>query len=545
MDIRRLSAGRVGSQSGRVVGVLLGLAVLGLAVLVWVQGRVGALGEEVRSNAAPAEDLVGEMQYILARQTSALRGYLASGDATYLRQYDSLHALERATYPVLETYSAALSPEVSADVAEFMTLSREWHRRLLLEEIAAVGSAGARLDAPVVLLEQELYRSALDAASRATLSIREMSRDRHMQIQRIERDARLILVFLFFLSGGIAVFISIMNGRIRTLALETEERRQEVESAMDRTDRAVAARQHLIRGFTHDVKNPLHVADGYADLLRLGLRGELPAEQAEVIGKIRAAIRGAVEIIDTLLDIDRMESGGLKLDLQSVGLAELAEDVIEEHAWIAAAAGLELTFRDPGREIVVLTDPDRVRQILKNLVSNAVKYTPSPGTVKVGLDVAHHEGERTGWVQILVTDTGPGIASEQQERVFYEFYRVPGASVPGQGLGLPISQRIARLLGGEITLRSVLGQGATFTLWLPLPDEHADRSATAPQEHGKGAHLGATLDRSPVDGREDALQVGTFGKADGMVGGMPRLLVDLHRPPCVRDGVLDQPVEPL
>ncbi len=467
MDIRRLSGGRLGSESGRVVGVLLGLAVLGLAMLVWVQGRVGALDEDVRSNAAPAEDLVGEMQYMLARQTSALRGYLASGDTTYLRQYDSLHALERAAYPVLEVYAAALAPEASADVAEFLTLSREWHRRLLLEEIAAVGSAGARLDAPVVLLEQEIYRRALDAASGATLSIREMTRDRHMHIQRIERDARLILVFLFFLSGGIAVFISIMNGRIRALALETEERRMEVQSAMDRTERAVAARQHLIRGFTHDVKNPLNVADGYADLLRLGLRGELPAEQAVVIGKIRTAIRGAVEIIDTLLEINRVESGGLKLELQSVDLAKLAEDVLEEHAWIAAAAGLELIFRDPGRAIIVLTDPDRVRQVLKNLLANAVKYTPSPGKVKVQLDFARESGH-PGWVKILVTDTGPGIASEEQERVFYEFYRVPGASVPGQGLGLTISQRIAHLLGGEITLRSVPGQGATFELWLPM-----------------------------------------------------------------------------
>ena len=449
--------------------MLLGLAVLGLSVLVWVQSRVGALGEEVRSIADPAEVLVGEAQYMLARQTSALRGYLASGDTIYLGQYDSLRALEEATYPLLEEYAAALSPEISADVAEFMTLSREWHRRLLLGEITEVGSAGARVDAPVVLLEQEIYRSALEAANRATVSIREMTRDRQTRIEQIERDARLILVLLFVLSGGIAVFISIMNDRIRTLALEAEERRLEVEAAMERTERAVAARQHLIRGFTHDVKNPLHVADGYADLLRLGLKGELPAEQAVVIGKIRAAIRGAVDIIDTLLEINRMESGGLKLDVQSVDLTELAEDVVGEHSWIATAAGLELLFRDPGREIIVLTDPDRVRQVVKNLVANAVKYTPSPGKVKVLLDVAPREGGHPGWVRLVVTDTGPGIAPDEQERVFYEFYRVPGASVPGQGLGLPISQRIARLLGGEITLRSVPGQGATFELWLPLP----------------------------------------------------------------------------
>jgi signal transduction histidine kinase len=305
-----------------------------------------------------------------------------------------------------------------------------------------------------------------------------------MQIQRIERDARLILVLLFLLSGGIAVFISIMNGRIRTLALEAEERRLEVEAAMEQTERAVAARQHLIRGFTHDVKNPLHVADGYAELLRLGLKGELPAEQDEVVGKIRAAIRGAVDIIDTLLEINRMESGGLKLALGSVDLRELADDVVAEHSWIATAAGLELLFRDPGSETIVVTDPDRVRQVLKNLVSNAVKYTPAPGEVKVLLDVAYREGGHPGWARLVVTDTGPGIAPEEQERVFYEFYRVPGTPGPGQGLGLPISQRIARLLGGEILLRSVPGQGATFELRLPLPDERADRSATPQQGRG-------------------------------------------------------------
>jgi signal transduction histidine kinase len=457
-------------------GLMLALSLLVLGiVLVSVQQRVNALRAQVYEVAEPTIDLIYEVQYLLARQTSALRGYLISRDTAYLDQYTSSYAVERDIYPRLARFAAELTPEISIEVAELMTLSERWHTRLAIEEIAAAGVAGAPPDAPVVLLEQELYRSTLELATHTAEDVRAFIRDRQAQIERIERGARLILAFLFLLAGVVAVAFSVLNTRIRLLAEEAERRRSETETALEHTARVVADREYLIRGFTHDVKNPLHVADGYADLLELGHKGQLDTAHREIVGRIRSSIHGAVAIIDELLEISRLESEGLQVKRQAVDLGDLTRQVVQEHAVMAARAELRLHFMegsDPNAEIEALTDPTRVRQVLKNLVSNALKYTPSPGEVSVGIDtLSEDEAHRGSWARIVVTDTGPGIPFEEQERIFSEYHRAPGATGPGHGLGLAISRRVARICGGDVTVESVPGQGASFVLWLPLEVE--------------------------------------------------------------------------
>lgn len=123
-----------------------------------------------------------------------------------------------------------------------------------------------------------------------------------------------------------------------------------------------------------------------------------------------------------------------------------------------------------GEPTSLVTDPLRVRQILANLVSNAIKYTPSGGHVRVSIVTSQRATDRGKIVGIEVRDTGPGIASELHERVFDEFFRVPGNEAKvenGNGLGLAISRRLARLLGGDVTLAAADGGGAVFTLWFP------------------------------------------------------------------------------
>jgi signal transduction histidine kinase len=136
---------------------------------------------------------------------------------------------------------------------------------------------------------------------------------------------------------------------------------------------------------------------------------------------------------------------------------------------VADSVGLRLEVA-AGQDLpTIRSDHERIRQVLGNLLSNAIKYTPPGGTVR--LFAERRSGRRTGdpsrWVTLSVQDTGPGISVEQQAHLFTEFRRLdPGAS-QGEGLGLAISDRIARLLGGEITVASEVGKGSTFTLWLP------------------------------------------------------------------------------
>lgn len=458
---------------GGSVGIFLALALLVVGGLqIVVQQRVDALRRHVNEVADPTGELIAEVQYLLARQTSALRGFLVSRDSTYLERYDSLRAVEQRIHPALERYAAELAPVVAADVAELSTLSDQWHGRILLRPITDAATTGATLDTFVVLLEQRLYTATLEAAGRAMQAIRQLIRDQEVEIARVERNARLMLGVFFLLAGVVAVFISVLNTRIRSLAAESEARRLEAEMAMSSNERAVAAREYLIRGFTHDVKNPLNVAVGYAELLELGHKGTLPTQQVDMLGRIRSAIHDAVEIINELLEISRLESAGMQVKRKATDLGALTSEVVREHAMAAATAGLDLRFvrTDEQRESpTTFTDPERVRQVLTNLITNALKYTPSPGEVTVRSGVAPKDPDHPGRrVRVMVTDSGPGIPLEEQERIFYEFHRVPGSIGGGHGLGLAISKRISRILGGDLTVESVPGQGATFTLWLPL-----------------------------------------------------------------------------
>jgi signal transduction histidine kinase len=467
---RRRRVARNAANAAGVWGLLIAFTVLVvLVILLPVQGHIDDLREEVDHVAEPASELAAEIQYLLARQTSSLRGYLIARDTTYLEQYAVLREREQQIYPELERHAEALSAEVAADVAEIRTLSQQWHSRLEVEDIA---SSAATPDATVVLLEQGLYQQTLGAAALAARTIRQTIRERQATIDGFERNARFAYGFLFLMASLVAVYMAILKTRVRSLAEAAEARRREMEVAMKRTELTVAGRADLIRGFTHDVKNPLGVADGYAELLQLGLRGELTPPQLDTLARIRGSIRGALEITEELLDLSRLESGGLQIEREPTDLTALVLDTAQHHAATAAAAGVSLHFVESDAappKIATYTDPHRVRQILQNLLSNAVKYTPPPGDVTVRVDYHSGSPDSPGaWARVSVHDTGTGIPQEEHDQIFDEFHRVPGSAASGHGLGLAISRRVARLLGGDVTVESAPGEGSTFTLSLPL-----------------------------------------------------------------------------
>lgn len=236
---------------------------------------------------------------------------------------------------------------------------------------------------------------------------------------------------------------------------------------------ATEARSRLIRGITHDVKNPLGSADGYAQLLELELRGKLLPEQAKLVAGVRRGIQGALGMITDLLNLSQAKSGGLPVNRQPADLAALADEAVEDARAAADAAG-HVLVRDGLASVPVCTDPVRVREVLGNLLSNAIKYTPAPGHVTVRTE-AVSDGPYPGrWVAAHVHDSGPGIPLAERERVFSEFHRLHTADqTSGHGLGLAISRLIARLLDGDLTVSGEPGQGATFTLWLPADPENA------------------------------------------------------------------------
>jgi PAS domain S-box-containing protein len=244
----------------------------------------------------------------------------------------------------------------------------------------------------------------------------------------------------------------------------------------DITDRKriIESHERLIRGFTHDVKNPLGAAEGYLSLLAEGVFGEMTAAQTKSVAHARRSIHVALDLIAGLLEIERAEAGQLKIERERVDIRATTMQIVDEFRAEAQAKGLSLAslvLEERNDSLIIESDGARVRQILANLVSNAVKYTQPGGSISVEAraPVADEGLPWLGrWVILAVADNGPGIPLEKQSLVFREFTRFNPGAAGGSGIGLAISRRLARALGGEISFISKPGVGSTFTLWLPI-----------------------------------------------------------------------------
>lgn len=247
---------------------------------------------------------------------------------------------------------------------------------------------------------------------------------------------------------------------------ESERRREELE-------RVTESRARLIRGFSHDLKNPLGAADGFLQLIDEGLMDGISPRAKDGIVRSRRAIGSALALIDDLLDLAKAEAGQMELRQAPTDLREAAREIAEEYRAKAEAGEIELDVELPEDFPVTTSDAARIRQVLGNLISNAVKYTPRGGRVSVRPEVRDGgPGDPGRRVAVTVSDTGPGIPHEQQQFLFQEFTRLESAGeTPGAGIGLAISKRIANALDGDLLVDSEPGQGSRFTFWVPLVRE--------------------------------------------------------------------------
>jgi PAS domain S-box-containing protein len=248
----------------------------------------------------------------------------------------------------------------------------------------------------------------------------------------------------------------------------SEAAKAAAESRQEELERVTESRTRLVRGFTHDVKNPLGAADGFLTLLEEGVFGELTSEQLDSITRSRNSIRRALELITGALELARADTAELELQDVVVDVREAIKDVAFEFHAQAEAKGQALTTNVAPDVPAIRSDPERIRQIIGNLLSNAIKYTPEHGQIGVGVSLAEGRAPAPGnWIVVDVMDNGPGIPSDQLPRLFQEFTRLNPSVAGGAGVGLAISQRLARALGGRITVESREGEGSKFSLWLP------------------------------------------------------------------------------
>jgi signal transduction histidine kinase len=223
------------------------------------------------------------------------------------------------------------------------------------------------------------------------------------------------------------------------------------------------AKSDLLAVISHDLRTPLNAIMGHAELLAMGIPEPLSAAGVERVERIRLGARHLLYLIDELLSFARLDAGRDELHLQEVDACTLVREVAAVVEPLAADRSLAFCRDVPAAPLPLRTDPDRLRQVLLNLVGNAVKYTRE-GEVRLELCA---EGGRAVF---HVRDTGIGIAPEHLEKIFEPFWQVdPGqrAADGGTGLGLSVVRRMVRLLGGEIAVESEPGRGSTFTVRLP------------------------------------------------------------------------------
>jgi signal transduction histidine kinase/ActR/RegA family two-component response regulator len=253
---------------------------------------------------------------------------------------------------------------------------------------------------------------------------------------------------------------------------EILQRSQELQEANQQLRAANQAKSEYLSRMSHELRTPLNAILGFAQLLELE---DLREQQRESLHYILSAARHLLGLINEVLDIAAIEAGRLPLSLEPVPVADVVAEAVSLIRPLADQHGVLLASQSPSCDAHVRGDRQRLKQILLNLVSNAVKYNREGGSVR--LDCEELAGGR---MRVKVSDTGPGIPAESIERLFVPFERLENGqeAAEGTGLGLPLSKGLAEAMGGTLELTTAVGQGTTFWVELPLtegPVQRADR----------------------------------------------------------------------
>ncbi len=425
-----------------VIVLLAALAVVPLGMSARSSATRRLLAEHVSPARVAVNDLEAGVGVELYEKATGARLVGPLADA----RGRAAHATVAADLAALDSLVAPLAdPQVRAEAADLRAAVTGWH--------------AAHEDARGL--------AALDAAERLDDALSRYTEHQAAGITRA-RQAELatdgVLVGLAVLGVLMLARAGLRTARLAALA----------ESQRGALAAAHAEREDVLRGVTHDLRNPLAAARGHVELVADGMLGPVTERQADSLARSYRLITATLGGVDDLLAVAMADAGRLPVHPRRVAVDALAREAAAEHAALAATAGLALTCTvddgaadraaaGGGATLVVETDPARVHQVLGNLLSNACKYTPPGGFVEVAA------GPRAGggcW--LAVRDSGPGVAVADRERVFAEAVRLDGArDIAGAGVGLAAARRVARALGGDLSVGPAPQGGAAFTLTLP------------------------------------------------------------------------------
>ncbi|MGH3205352.1 MAG: ATP-binding protein [Streptosporangiaceae bacterium] len=493
-------------RSIRVKGmVVVTVPLVALILIVSASLALQANERQERAVSIAASNLSTSADQVLSdalNSETAVRGYVATGDPVFLAPYDA--ALSRVSSDIAALRSAAAAegdsaPERVTETTLTTAMAQFAHMRAAVSAGASAGTLQRELlvgKTTVDTLRDQVNNlaarpSAVVAAHRTDITSMESLID----------ALTIVGLILGILGGffGIVLFTSGISHRVIAIAGNAERlgqgepllprpvardelgrltkalvdaeglldsRTDELTRARDTALSATQSKNAFLSSTSHEIRTPLNAILGFTQLLQLS---DLSEEDRDGVERILRAGRHLLALINELIDIARIESGELSLSVEPVLVRPLAEETCQLMATLAAERSITISLCSPEPGLAVFADQQRLRQILLNLVSNAIKYNRRGGTVSI---TCQAEGDQQ--VSLVVTDTGPGIREADLERIFAPFERlgVEQTGIEGSGIGLPLARALAQAMTGRLTAASVSGQGSTFTVTLP-------RAATA------------------------------------------------------------------
>lgn len=455
---------------------MLAMALLAGVVLWRVKAQVSTVARVEHSYQVIRE--ARRAQADLLKMTVAVRSYWLSGEKRYL---GSVNDSERD----LDLSMARLSSRVGDNpgqgqrLLEASSLKGNWVGKFETVTTQRNGSQAGTLPLAELDEQAEGISGILDEV------VNEEDRLLKERSARQEGENRLIYLLVPLLCIVAAVILSYWGwyegGKATSLFA----------AALNRAEEASRAKDNFMASVSHELRNPLNSIMLSSGIL---LADQTLQENArQKVKAIERASRTQAQLIEDLLDVSRIESGRMRLDVQATDLAQVVKAAVDANRVAADAKSIELQEIIDSRVSLISGDPQRMQQVVWNLLSNAVKFTPKGGKVQVRLERINSH------VEIIVADNGQGIAPASVSRVFDRFWRETDTSTTGTGLGLAIVKELVTMHGGTVIVHSDgLGKGSTFTVRLPLPVSTAP--LLEPRRHPTVAPLDSVAAASRLDG---------------------------------------------
>jgi signal transduction histidine kinase len=259
---------------------------------------------------------------------------------------------------------------------------------------------------------------------------------------------------------------------------------KQLQAEKEAAEMAHRAKSAFLANMSHELRTPLNAIMGYSEMLQEDLQAEGIVDHLADLQKIHASGKHLLHLIDSILDLAKIEAGKMDLHLEQFAISPLIDQIVKESHPVISAKGNRLQVCIPVLSAELYADPSKIRQILLNLLNNANKFMEA-GTVVLAVEEHSHSAtsplpsprpaalsaDGVDWIAIKVSDTGIGMTPVQMEQVFHAFTQADDSTTrkySGAGLGLTIARRFCQLMGGDILVESEVGKGSTFAVWLPI-----------------------------------------------------------------------------